>query len=201
MIDKMKAGIDSLRPHIEAIDWSDQKTFALFSSQQYYMVKNSVPFLGLCVSKADQYPEFKERCIDHISEEKGHEKLIENDLKQLGIPLQPELHTTSAVYQTQYYQIMTKGPLAFLGYVFLLEMLAPAYAPYIMERVTNKKAMSFLKVHLAEDDGHLESAFKILEKLNENDRKAILDNFLMSLDAYEGMIKDVRLRLQGVRAA
>lgn len=192
MIKQMEAIIESLRPQMEAVKWDDPFYYATWLSQAYYIANRSTSFLGLCLFHADKYPEFQKRCGQHIGEETGHEKLITNDLKQLGYPLLPELPSTMAVYQPQYFRIVAENPLSFVGYVFFLELLAPAYGPYVMNRVPNKKALSFLKVHTSADEDHIESATKILEIVPEEVRGKIMTNFQMSFESYRLMLAQIQ---------
>ncbi|RYZ78285.1 MAG: hypothetical protein EOP06_29320 [Proteobacteria bacterium] len=105
MIDRMNKVIDELAPVLKSLDWSNPKVYAWWLSQAFCIARQSTSFLGLTMIHSKAYPAFLERCTDHISEETGHEKLIMNDLKALGIEMLPELPATSAIYQTQYYRI------------------------------------------------------------------------------------------------
>lgn len=188
-IEIMEREIAKLKPLMESINWSNNNTYANWLSQAYYIAKRSTAYLGLCLFHSNKYPEFQKRCTQHIAEETGHEKLLTNDLKRIGYILLPELSETSAIYQPQYFRIL-ENPLSFLGYVFLLELLAPAYGPYVMSQVPSD-AQSFLKVHASADEDHIGEAKIMFESLNEETRKDVLDNFLMGLVSYKSMLEKI----------
>lgn len=183
--------IESTRQYIDSIAWEKADQYAAWLSQQYYIVKRSTPYLGLCLFHSDKYPAFQKRCIQHINEEKGHEVLIENDLKALGWPLLAELPETASIYQTQHFRIVAQNPMSFLGYVFFLELLAPVYGPEVIEKVNNPKASNFLKVHAINDDDHLEEAAKIYETMTDELRHLVAANFLATKSSYQSMLKAI----------
>ena len=189
MIKTMNDTIESLRPLFNRVNWSDDRIYGLWLSQAYYIAKRSTSFLGLTMIHSHPYPEFLARCTDHISEETGHEKLILNDLKNLDLPLSAELPSTSAIYQTQYYRVVAENALSFVGYIFLLELLAPAFGPLIMDRCSNKKAITFLRVHASADEDHIGEATKILETMDNRTREMALSNFQMTAASYRQLLE------------
>ncbi len=191
MVEQMERIIESMRPQFQAIRWEDDEVYAQWLSQVYYIARRSTSFLGLCLFHSDKYPDFQKRCTAHIAEETGHEKLIENDMKHLGQKFQPEMATAMAVYQTQYFRIVSENPLSFMGYVFFLELLAPAFGSYIMNRVGNKKSLSFLKVHTSADEDHIQSAIEIQKTMTEEQQKMAMTNFLMTAESYSQMLKQI----------
>lgn len=191
MLKEMKNAVESVKPSFDAIKWEDPIVYANWLSQSYYIASKSTAFLGLCLIHSEKYPEYQKRCTEHLREETGHEKLVLNDLKRLGSELWLELPETMAFYQPQYYQIVRQYPLAFMGYVFFLELLAPEVCPNIIERVTNKKALSFVKVHGVSDVDHIEKAVKILETMPDDLRELAMANFSMSYVSYKSMLKKV----------
>ncbi|OFZ29709.1 MAG: hypothetical protein A2622_10835 [Bdellovibrionales bacterium RIFCSPHIGHO2_01_FULL_40_29] len=191
MIQTMDKAIKELHPLIRQMEWENPSVYATWLSQIHHIVKTSVPYLGLTVYHSVNYPDFQKRCYEHIREELNHEKLIEADLKNLGIPMSRELPSTMLIYQPQHYQITMKNPLNFLGYIFFLELLAPAYCPEIMERVPNKKAISFLKLHGNEDEGHIKSAQQVLATLPTEIQQMVLSNFHMTQIAYREMLQEI----------
>lgn len=191
MIKKMESIIESLRPEMNAIPWDQDIYYANWLSQAYRIARRSTSFLGLCLFHSEKYPDFQKRCAGHIAEETGHERLIENDLKRLGLSLLPELPSTMAVYQPQYFRIVGENPLSFMGYVFFLELLAPAYGPHIMNCIPNKTAQSFLKVHTSADEDHIQSATEIYKTMSEEAREMAMANFLMTAESYSRMLKEI----------
>ena len=186
-MEKVISGCESL---IHKINWKDTSTYGVWLSQQRYIVQRSVPYLGLCVFRAEEAPEFQSRCREHMGEESGHEKLLDQDLKTLGLARQSELAETKLVYQPQFYQISMQGPLSFLGYVFFLEMLAPAFGPTVIQS-RKGLAVDFLKVHAHDDEDHLISAQQILGSLNVRVQEKVLQNFEMTAASYKFMLETI----------
>jgi hypothetical protein len=201
MINRMSKVISDMEERFRAIRWEDDAQYAAWISQAYYIAKKSTSFLGLTMIHSANHPEYLKRCTAHIGEETGHEKLIVNDLKNLGRPLMPELPSTSAVYQTQYYRIVSEHPMSFVGYVLFLELLAPAYGPYIMDRVSNKRALSFMKVHSSADEDHVVEALKILEIIPKEVKEMVMTNFLMTAESYSTMLENLSQYHQSLREA
>lgn len=189
MIKQMENEINQLKNLFEQIDWNDDEIYATWLSQCYYMVRYSTAYLGLCMFHSVRYPDFQRRCIEHISEENGHEVLILNDLKFLGMQLREELPETASIYQTQYYKISEENPVSFLGYIFMLELLAPAFGNQVMSKVKNKKALTFLKVHTVADEGHIEEAKAQISNLSGDLQKLVYNNFKTTYVSYVSLLK------------
>ena len=66
-------------------NFSNKTKYNAWLSQAFHIVKHSTPLLALCCSRAGQNRDFHNRCIDHLAEEKGHDKLILNDLKNSSL--------------------------------------------------------------------------------------------------------------------
>ena len=189
---EMEKQVESLKSVIESVHWQDNAVYAEWLSQQRYIVERSVPYLGLCMFHAHDFPDFQKRCRNHIGEEADHEVLLDKDLQKIGKSMTPELPETMLVHRTQYFQVSTQGALSFLGYIFFLEMLAPAFGPYVIKQ-RKGEATGFLNVHANEDEDHLSSAAQIFEKVDQKTREAILQNFKMSAASYTAMLEKIAL--------
>jgi len=53
-------------------------------------------------------------------------------------------------------------------------------------------AMSFLKLHIEEDDDHLDSAFKIVDSLPIKIQEEVIVNMLDSCKLYSSMLKSLK---------
>lgn len=191
MIDRMTKKVEALQPQIYGFDWNSPAAYAEWLSQAFYIARRSTSYLGLCMFHSEHLPEFQKRCAGHIQEELGHEKLIMNDIKNLGQSLRPELGPTQAVYQTQYFRIVADDATSFLGYVFFLELLAPIYGAPLVEKIQAKNALSFLKVHARADEDHIESAQQVLAMLNREQQEKVWTNFEMTAGSYSAMLTEI----------
>lgn len=174
--------------------------YANYLAQTYYFVDHSVRLLGLAMARSEN-KDFRNRCIKHIVEEKGHEMMCVNDLKFMG--LKPtdfkELALTKAFYQTQYFKT-DRNPISLLGYILALEILAAKILPDLNVKIKElyPQSMTFTKIHGEEDQDHIESGFKQLEMLNERDLELVLENFEFSLEIFMLMMSSINQESIGV---
>lgn len=179
------------------VKFSNPEVYADWLAQTYYFVKHSTRLLclsaGLCPF---EYQFFHNRAISHAAEEKNHEKLVETDLKNLGYKLEqfPEHPATTAFYQCQYFSIQNENPLAFLGYVYLLEYLSISLGVRLhkeMLPLVGPKAVNFLKVHSEDDVEHIDSLEDLVKALKPEDQKAILANLKLSSFLYQEIMSQI----------
>lgn len=175
------------------LDFANKGLYALWLSQAYYFVRHSTPLLALSCGRSIENRPYHLRCISHLAEERGHDKLILNDLKALGFKPEDfeELPATQALYQTQYYWIEHVNPVSLLGYIFILEGLAVKLGGIKTKEVNDAKATSFLKLHSDEDVGHLESAFGQLKAMSKHDQECILKNAQLTAGLYSNMAAEI----------
>jgi hypothetical protein len=178
---------------VQTYDFSNKRAYANWLAQTYYFVRHSTPMLALSAGHSVNNREYHNRCITHLSEEKGHDKMILNDLKQLGYSINefPELVSTQALYQSQYYWIQHKGPTSFLGYIAFLEGLSIFCGPTVLKKSTGLAGKTFLKLHAEEDVDHLDKAYAIVASLPEAEQMLAIQNFELSAHLYLGMISEL----------
>lgn len=182
--------MENLLPIIKQLDFSNKNVYGNWLTQQYYIVRHSTPLLALSCGRSIENRDYHIRCISHLSEEKGHDKMLLNDLNKLNFSLNsyPELNSTRAVYQTQYYWIEHVNPTSFLGYILFLETLAVKYG----ERVSSEaKSGTFLKHHSDADEDHLKSAFSVIEQLSSIEKTLIIENLNEAAYLYSMMLNDI----------
>ena len=180
----------------EAFPWEDKEAYSQWLAQTYHFVIHTTRILTLASARTpmEQYS-LHNRFIDHAKEERGHEKMLVNDLKHLGRDVEKysESAWASALYKTQYYCLEHQSTRAFMGWVVFLEAFAADFGPAILERVTKahgKEASVFWKVHAEEDQDHVQKAFKQIDDIPELERQATIDNFVHSASFYVNMLKD-----------
>jgi pyrroloquinoline quinone (PQQ) biosynthesis protein C len=130
----------------------------------YYNTRENPPSFALMAwhlkgSRRD----IAKRIYRHCIAEHGHHELALADLRALGvdtsgIPDGRPLPTTEALIAFAVYQVQNRNPLAYLGYVYHLEMLPAtlghALAGQFAAIGVPKNAMSFLAEHAQADEGH-----------------------------------------------
>ena len=187
----------------EKMPWDNIEFYANYMAQTFYYVRHSTRILALSASRLDYENQQKIhlRFLKHLSEEANHEKLALNDLKFLGHSLSdfPELNTTRLFYEPQYFKIEHQHPMALMGYILYLEVLAQTACPPLAKKLTElygKKASTFLLVHGEEDPHHVEEAKKLLATLDPVALEFITLNLDQSAYAFNNMLNDIKNSIQ-----
>jgi len=178
-------------------NWTDKTFYANWLAQTYHYVLHSTRLLALGAANfpLDQN-KFHFRFIEHLREERGHEKLALNDLEALGFELKdfPEMPALSAFYQTQYYWIERVSPLSFFGWILCLEGLAVRKGTGLYQKLDKNfgpKATGFLKIHQGEDVDHLEKAFEYLSSLTGEQADVVVANLKLSCGLYRILLEEI----------
>lgn len=177
--------------------WETPSFYKNWLAQSYYYVAYSTRLLAAAAGAASvEQQEYYRRCVQHIKEESGHDKMAVADLKHLGGDLKdfPELGVTRSMWESQYYKI-SKEPTALLGYILALEILAVETLPQIHKMLNprySEKACLFVRVHAEDDPEHVEEALKQIETLPVELRAAVLTNFHQTCEMYTLMLKQIQ---------
>src|ERR1700733_16022871 len=102
--DEMK----SLKSCAETFPWEDPRAYAFWLGQTYYFARITTRLLIMAGAHFDySLQQLHLRFIDHAKEERGHEKILIQDLKALDSNIEriPELTSTAGLYQSQFYWI------------------------------------------------------------------------------------------------
>lgn len=188
--------IKQLGRQVVEAPWKNKEFYAYWLAQTYYFVKDNTRLLMLCGSRVDLKDQrTHHRLIEHCAEEKGHEMLLVRDLAKLGYKVTdfPQLPATAGFYQSQYYWIEHRHPMAFFGYIILLEGLGAEYAPKVFRQVQEAhgaSAATFLRVHGEEDISHIQNAFKELEGLAADVSQMVEENFVLGVGLYSSMVRE-----------
>ncbi len=192
----------------ERFNWSDLQSYGAWLGCTFNYAENSTRLLAMAggMMPADKTP-LSNRFIAHAAEEKGHEKLLLNDIKGLGL----SLDHVKPTYEMQCYSrslshwIAPGGnPVGLIGWVLSLEGVAASVGPQIYQKTFSKfgaKATSFLKVHAESDPDHLEKALDITKNLSLPDTLIVCDALEMYSYQYEQVLKSIYDRSQSVKAA
>lgn len=173
---------------IEHFPWENRGAYLSWLRQTYEYAKNSTRILALTAGFLTNN-QYSNRFLQHTAEEKGHEKLLENDTKHLNSALNqlkafPE---AKAFHQSLYYSMLYDDPMAVFGWVIMLEGVACRKGGYIYDHVVKAhgpKGASFLKVHATEDIKHIESALATLATITESERLVVIEAMEMYADLY-----------------
>jgi pyrroloquinoline quinone (PQQ) biosynthesis protein C len=203
-MDKLKLALEQAINHsknsIETMPWNSRNFYGNYLAQTFFYVRHSTRMLALSAGRLtyENQQGLHLRFLKHLSEEAGHEKLALNDLKAMGYSIDhfTELDPTRFFYESQYYKIEHRDPLAIMGYILYLEVLAQHVCPPLTKKITElygKKAATFLLVHGEEDPHHVEEAQKLLASLPKEALVIITENLLQSSNAFNLMLKEMAM--------
>jgi uncharacterized ferritin-like protein (DUF455 family) len=183
--------------------WENKEAYAGILAQSYEYVSFSTRILALTAGHfpLDKTP-YSARFIQHAAEEKGHDRLLVNDVKALGydmakIPILPE---AEAFHKSLYFWIYQGRPLVIFGWILALECFAVQNGPAIFARVEKahgKKAASFLHVHSNEDPDHVTKAFETIRALSEKELEDVAHGLELYGALYENVYRAVMQQASG----
>ena len=188
--------IADLKDPILNFPWENKDAYASWMAQTYYFARETTRLLNFCGSLLDHHHEsLHNRFIDHSVEEQGHPELLIKDLKHLDLNIDAfeEFNVTKAFYQSQYYWIQFKSPLAFFGYILLLEGIAAEYGTEMFERskaAHGRMSSIFIQVHSTEDKDHTEKALQEVEAFPKSAQPMIMENFNESSYFYQKILNE-----------
>ena len=208
-LDLLVSGVDE-RPAMRAMldGTADRDLYISFLVQSRHYVALTEPCLiaaGKRLRELKKYDRLAELYFQKAEEEAGHDVLIDEDLKALGLDPEKALADEPPGGWVNAYNswitAATKGehPLAFMGSAYLLEGLATHRAGVIAEALRKagkieriNKAVRFLELHAVADIGHVDDMDRDLESLeDEVEKDAIVMTAAATRGAYLGMLDDV----------
>lgn len=190
---------NQLKETIQSFPWENQEAYTQWLANTYHYVLNSTRILamgGACMPQ--NLTPLSNRFIVHAAEEKGHEKLLERDLKYFNLT-PPEVPVTidmQMYHQSLYYWMSPAGghPIGLMGWILSLEGVATKLGPWAYQKAKSAfsdKATNFLRVHAEEDPDHLEKAFQALKGLPTEELKIALDSIDLYSRQYQNILKTI----------
>nr|WP_211193743.1 iron-containing redox enzyme family protein [Pyxidicoccus fallax] len=158
--------------------------------QTYHYARWSTPILGEGgerLKRLGRHPELAELLIQKGEEERGHDRWLLSDLKNLGcseesVEAAARSPAVEAYTGWNFFTSRAGVPTAVLGTAYVLEYLSQTRAGVWAERLKEvgaipniHKAVTFLRSHGALDGDHVAEMKRILEPLTDpEDQEAIL---------------------------
>lgn len=188
----------------EAFPWSNREAYVGWLVNSYEYAHKSTRILAMT---GGRFPldktSFSNRFISHAAEEKGHERLLENDLKNFGLSLdsvKPNV-TGKAFHHSLYYWIYEGNPIGMFGWVLALEGFAVRNVPAMYEicrETFGPKCSSFLKVHAEEDEDHLAKAFESIKGFSPEENALVAETLQFYAQLYGNVLETTKeLALKG----
>jgi pyrroloquinoline quinone (PQQ) biosynthesis protein C len=160
----------------------DATTYAHFLMQTYHYVRWTTPLLahaGQRMARMGRHPVLAELLQQKAQEERGHERWLLADLRNLGWSAEAVERSLPCAAVAAYvawnrFTVEAGSPTAFLGTAYVLEALSVYRAGeavgHLIERsgIPNiRKAVTFLRGHADADVGHVEELATVLRGLTD----------------------------------
>ena len=181
----------------------DAASYARYLVQTYHYVRWTTPLLtesGERMQRTGSHPALGELFLHKAAEERGHERWLLADLKNLG--WSPErvagagrCPAVNAYIAWNRYTALAGVPLAFLGTAYVLEYLAVHRASAAVARLLAArtiphihKAVTFLRGHGEEDAAHVAELTTLLRSMTDpRDQAAVLLSARTTRSLYLGL--------------
>lgn len=129
----------------------------------YRVIVASAPLLEFAIEHSDG--DLRDYYTKHLEEERGHDLMLLDDLKRLGVDEVPRSHIAARIAGSQYYLIAHEHPALLLGYMHALEK-----SPLPVERVDELSRvcgteLSALRHHAIHDPAHKEELEEVIDRL------------------------------------
>jgi Iron-containing redox enzyme len=152
---------------------------------QHQIIRATVPLTRVALERARALdePELAQYLALHVDEELGHDETLLGDLELLGLPPENVLGrmpspAVASLVGAQYYWILHHHPVAFLGYVGVMEGYPPTdeLVELLLERTRfPREAFTTFAEHGELDPGHRNHLDRTLDALplTERDEQVI----------------------------
>lgn len=195
---KLEENLNVMNDLVLTLPWHEPVFYGNWLAQTYFYARHTTRLLAMAAAHSPLGEgEYHTRFLEHAHEEKGHEKLLLNDMKFIGFQLDDTRETAAAaaLYQTQFYHIQNLSPRIFMGYVLALEAFAARCGAGMNERIEKAhtaRGASFIRVHAQEDLDHTAKALEKIAKLPEPVLTEAIANMEQTFERYRMMLRECR---------
>ncbi len=174
--------------------------------QTYHYARWSTPILGEAgerLKRLGRHPELAELLCQKAAEERGHERWLLSDLRNLGcseaqVEEEARRPAVDAYLGWNFFTARSGVPTAVLGTAYVLEYLSQTRAGVAAERLQAvasipniSRSVTFLRSHGALDGDHVAEMARILGPLTDpEDQAEILLSARLTRSIYPGLFRD-----------
>lgn len=130
----------------------DKNELCRFLSFAYRVMEASVPLLEFAIPKSTG--ELKAYYEKHLGEERGHDLMLLDDLRRLGVTDIPRFHLAAQLAGSQYYLVAHEHPALLLGYMRALESDSPPVEGIDALSAHHGTPLTALRHHALHDPWH-----------------------------------------------
>ncbi len=163
-----------------------RQRYVNFLIQLYPVVSYFCPLIAKAAARcADRYDKLRNYLYDHIQEERGHERIILDDLENMefdssGIPsLQPK-PPVQAMLGYNHYAIEAVDPHAILGMIYVLEIMSSVYGGKVADAISQSirlpltQGFCFLSSHAELDEDHMGELRTLIQSVHDPELQKII---------------------------
>lgn len=192
------------RPLLRAIDENriSRRLYAMYMVETYHYTAHNARNQALVGVRPEISAPYMKFCLEHASEEVGHEKMALHDILSMGlrgteVPLPAPLLETELLMSYVYWVSLTGNPLQRLGYSYWAESCYRYINPLIAKLRTHLKLesaqLTFFIAHSDIDAGHFEEVKAIIRRTcrTQADLEAVTRVMENTLDLTANMLDAV----------
>lgn len=116
----------------------------------------------------------------HLEQERGHDLMLLNDLKAMGVHEVPHYHTAAQVAGAQYYFIAHDHPALLLGYMYVLENAAPDPERVRFLEAMHGAELTCVRHHANVDRDHVRELTAVIDTLPADLQARVTANGVMT---------------------
>lgn len=129
--------------------------------------------------------------LEHLEEERDHEKWLAQDIENLGMGVGSMEYLAASLAGTQYYLIKHVTPLALLGYMALLEGFPADDEQVAQLEALYPDSVKTLKYHAVHDREHRAELLKQLDSAPDEFHDLIIWNAVQSARLYGHLLRGI----------
>ena len=158
-----------------------EKHYVSFMTDIYPIVLHFCPIMAAAAGRcAQRYDAVRLYLYDHIYEEKGHEKIVLQDIASFGFTPEQVIEKTpresiQAMIAFNYYSVLLGNPCGVLGMIYVLEIISSVYAGKAADAISNtfgrklSNGFVFLQSHASADMEHMTKSRTLFQSIGAPD--------------------------------
>lgn len=155
-----------------------EKHYVSFMTDIYPIVLHFCPIMAAAAGRCAQRDDAVRLYLyDHIHEEKGHEKILLQDIASFDCAPEQVIEKTprgsiQAMIAFNYYSALMSNPCSALGMVYVLEIISSVYAGKAADAISNtfgrelSDGFVFLQSHASADMDHMTKLRNLLQSID-----------------------------------
>lgn len=185
-------------------DLSEQE-YINFMSDIYPVVLHFCPTMAAAAGRcATQHDSIRNYLYSHIHEEKGHEKIVLQDIESFGRDSQKIIHApirepVQAMLSFNYFCVLMENPASVLGMIYVLEIISSVYAGKVAVAASKSfnrpitEGFVFLHSHSSVDMEHMAKLRQLFQTIESpNIFLDLMNSIKMNFYLFENILHNPR---------